>query len=205
MSKAKNHYYDGWFYRKYIDPNLEEVREIIASHLPENCSVIDIGCGTGAMSFSLASKCKRLVGVELSPRMLNFANRQKAKLGIKHVDFVLGDASHLSQFGDKEFDAAVTSMVLHEMPAHVRPLVIREMTRIAKAVILADYSIPQPKNSSGYSTFPVEFVAGPSHFKGFLSFYKNGGLPGLLKSMGLQIEKSTLNSVETIQVVKIKI
>lgn len=203
MPKTKNHYYDGWFYRKYIDPNLEEVRKIIGEELPGNCSVIDIGCGTGAMSFSLSSKCRRLVGVELSPRMLTFANRQKAQFGLKHVDFVLGDASCLSQFKDKEFDAAITSMVLHEMPAGLRGPVILEMIRIAREVILADYAIPQPKNFSGYTTFPVEFVAGPSHFKGFLSFYKNGGLSGLLKSLGIEIEQSTQNSVGTIQIVKL--
>jgi len=205
MSNGKNHYYDGWFYRKFIDPNLQEVRDIIASYLSENCSVIDIGCGTGAMSFSLAAKCRRIVGVELSPRMLRFANQQKAQLGLKQVDFVLGNASDLSQFRDREFDAAITSMVLHEMPAEIRGAVILEMVRIAKEVILADYAIPQPKKLSGYTTFPVEFVAGPSHFKGFLSFYKNGGLPGLLESLGLTIEHSTPNSVRTIQIVKLMV
>ncbi|NOY76827.1 MAG: class I SAM-dependent methyltransferase [Calditrichaeota bacterium] len=203
MTRTKNHYYDGWFYRKYIDPNLEEVRQIIAGQLPENCSTIDIGCGTGALVFSLADKCRRLVGVELSPRMLKFASQQKEQLGLNQVDFVLGNASRLPQFRDKEFDVAVTSMVLHEMPAGLRGAVILEMVRVAKEVILADYAIPQPKNLSGYTTFPVEFVAGLSHFKGFLSFYKNGGLPGLLKSVGLTSAYSTLNTAGTIQIVKI--
>ena len=204
MSRAKNHYYDGWFYRKFIDPNLQEVREIIASFLPAGCTAIDIGCGTGALVFSLAPKCRRLVGIELSPRMLAYATRQKEKAGMDHVEFLLADASQLSQFGDKEFDAAFTSMVLHEMPAALRPKVILEMVRVAKTVILADYAIPQPKNKSGFTTFPVEFVAGPSHFKGFLSFYKNGGLPGLLNALKLDIAKSITTSAGTIQVVQLK-
>ncbi len=205
MPKGKNHYYDGWFYRKYIDPNLQEVREIIASFLPANCAAIDIGCGTGALVFSLASRCQKVVGIELSPKMLAYANREKEKRDVQNVEFHLADASRLSQFGDKEFDAAFTSMVLHEMPASLRPQVIREMVRVAKNVILADYVVPQPRNSSGFSTFPVEFVAGPSHFKGFLSFYKNGGLPGLLAPLGLEVSQTVKNSAGTIQVVQLKI
>ncbi len=200
----KNHYYDGWFYRKFIDPNLQEIREIIASLLPEACSAIDIGCGTGALLFSLTPKCRRLVGVELSPKMVEFARREKEEKGLNNVDCFLGDATRLAQFGDKEFDAAFTSMVLHEMPASLRPEVLLEMKRVARRVIVADYAIPQPKNRSGYFTFPVEFVAGPSHFRGFLSFYKAGGLPGLLNRLNLTIEKSRLNRAGTIQVVQIK-
>jgi SAM-dependent methyltransferase len=201
--KAKNHYYDGWFYRKFIDPNLQEIREIIASRLPSRCTAIDIGCGTGALIFSLAQKCKRLVGIELSPKMLAFAKQEKEKSGLQNVEFFLGDATRLAQFRDKEFDVAFTSMVLHEMPASQRPLVIREMVRVAKRVILADYAVPQPRNQSGLTTFPVEFVAGPSHFRGFLSFTKNGGLPGLLHSLDFGIKTSDLNRARTIQVVEL--
>jgi len=88
---------------------------------------------------------------------------------------VLWNVFRLSRFSDKEFDAAITPMML------------------------------QPKNLSGYTTFPVESMAGPSHFKGFLSFYNNGGLPGLLESFKLLIEYSTRNSVGTIQIVKLMV
>ncbi|GBD94901.1 demethylrebeccamycin-D-glucose O-methyltransferase [bacterium BMS3Abin05] len=202
--KRKNHYYDGRFYRRFIDPNLQEVREIIADYLPNRASLIDIGCGTGALLFHLAPKCSRLIGIELSPRMIDSANTEKRNRRLNHVEFRLADASRLSMFKDREFDAAVTSMVLHEMPQSARRPVIREMKRIARQLIIADYAIPQPGTKDGLITYPIEFAAGPSHFKGFLSFRRTGGLPGLLNSMGLEIESSTLNRSRTIQVVKLK-
>ena len=82
--------------------------------------VLDLGCGTGTVTLEIASRLEgtgRVVGLDLSERMLGEAERKLAELGYTNVEFVLGRASVLGykacfdyvlstnafhHFGDKE-------------------------------------------------------------------------------------------------------
>ncbi len=74
----KKHWYDGKFYAKYFDPWEKEIREIIYNFIENDSSVLDVGCGTGALVFYIAEKCKQVIGIELSLKLLHFANQEKA-------------------------------------------------------------------------------------------------------------------------------
>ena len=56
------------------DPRHEETRELISSFIGKNSSVLDIGCGTGALARHLAPRCKQVAGLDLSSRMIEEAN-----------------------------------------------------------------------------------------------------------------------------------
>jgi ubiquinone/menaquinone biosynthesis C-methylase UbiE len=82
--------------------------------------VLDLGCGTGTVTLEVASRLEgtgRVVGLDLSEKMLGEAERKLAELGYTNVEFVLGRASVLGykacfdyvlstnafhHFGDKE-------------------------------------------------------------------------------------------------------
>jgi SAM-dependent methyltransferase len=59
---------------------------------PPPSRVADLGCGTGSLSVLLAERGHTVVGVDVSPRMLDLA-RRKARLSDVDVTFVVGDAS----------------------------------------------------------------------------------------------------------------
>lgn len=65
----------------------------LASWLPEPpAEVADLGCGTGSLSVLMAQRGHRVVGVDLSPRMVEHARRKLAAAG--HIGGVLvGDAA----------------------------------------------------------------------------------------------------------------
>lgn len=54
--------------------------------------VADLGCGTGSLSVLLAERGHSVVGVDVSPQMLERARRKAAEADVE-VAFVLGDAS----------------------------------------------------------------------------------------------------------------
>ncbi len=68
MVNNKNHWYDGKFYDILIAPNQDRAFNIAINLIKEQSSVIDVGCGTGRLSFQLKDRCKVVDGIDLSER-----------------------------------------------------------------------------------------------------------------------------------------
>jgi ubiquinone/menaquinone biosynthesis C-methylase UbiE len=66
--------------------------------------VLDLGCGIGRFEMALSSRVARLVGVDVSPNMVEVARRRTA--GLANVRIELGDGLELG-FRDGEFDLAL--------------------------------------------------------------------------------------------------
>jgi SAM-dependent methyltransferase len=88
-------------------------------------SVLDSGCGTGALAFALAPHVAEVVGLDVNAEYLEAA-RENAP---GNVRFVEGDATALP-FGYGEFDIAACYRVLH----HVRrpELAVSELARVTR-------------------------------------------------------------------------
>ena len=185
-TQAQNHFYDGWIYRKILDPSLGGIRKRVSRLIPENSTVLDIGCGTGDQLFYLSRQIRSGLGVELSATMINTCENQALARGINNCDFLLADASNLSSLKDKSFDYAISSLVIHEMPEAIRIPVLTEMIRLGKQLIVVDWIYPQPSLMKKMSTHLVERLAGKAHYAGFQSFIKEGGMPSLIKTLGLE-------------------
>jgi ubiquinone/menaquinone biosynthesis C-methylase UbiE len=54
----------------------------LASPSPDMVA-LDVGCGTGALALKLAPRCKRVIGVDISSKMLEIARGKAENLGIK--------------------------------------------------------------------------------------------------------------------------
>lgn len=77
----KNHYID--LLQKMA---LDEVLEFKGDE-----SVLDFGCGSGRIAYWIAPRVKEVVGVEVSPEMIDLAERNRTA---KNVKFVLYDGVH---------------------------------------------------------------------------------------------------------------
>lgn len=172
MNKPVDDWWSGAFYEKWIDPRTQELREVISEQINKGSSVIDIGCGTGALAFELAKKCSRVVGVDLSPKMIQHANKRKEENTSSNIDFREADGTNLTEFGDQEFDFATISMVLHEIPRELAIAILKEMNRVAKKIVIADYITKQPINLPGIRIRLAELFAGIEHFKNFRAYSK---------------------------------
>jgi len=103
------------------------------AHLAPDDSVLDVGCGTGA----LAIAAKRHVGpkgtvcgIDASPEMLARANKKAKKAG---VDVVFKHAyAQALPFPDAQFDAVLSTLMLHHLPRKAREQCVREMRRVLK-------------------------------------------------------------------------
>ena len=76
MQKDKSLFYYGSIYNKLFDPELAEARQTAVDLVADGSCVLDIACGTGQLCFALRQKkhC-RVVGIDISSRMLRFAEK----------------------------------------------------------------------------------------------------------------------------------
>jgi demethylmenaquinone methyltransferase/2-methoxy-6-polyprenyl-1,4-benzoquinol methylase len=149
--------------------------------------VLDVCCGTGNLTAMLAEADCRVVGVDSSMTMLSHARAKHMAAEFLHMD-----ASRLPF--QHEFDAAVISIALHEMPPQVREDVWEAMHRAVipgGRLVALDFAIPRRY------TFMARIASGmierdergmldvyPDHYKNYQEFIRNGGLLGWIQSRG---------------------
>lgn len=185
MPADKSLWFYGWFFHKFFDPQLAEGRLVAIDLIPHGSSVLDIACGTGLLCFALKKeKHCRVVGVDLSLRMLRFAEKSNR---FADISFVHQDATNLGDFGERAFDYATVLFLLHELSLKDRIKVLGEAVRVANKVIMTDATVPLPRNPSGLGVRFVEATFGRDHHDHFRSFLATGGIMGVLKNSDLPI------------------
>jgi SAM-dependent methyltransferase len=173
--------YYGRVYHMLFDRALDVGRDAVVELVPEGSSAIDIACGTGDLSFALRRKkgC-RVVGVDMSSRMLDFAARYNP---FDEVRFLRQDATNLEDFAAQSFDYATVSLLLHELGRQARTQVAREALRVAPRVIVMDWMSPLPRSLEGIVVRLIEW-AGRHHFHNFKDYLAGGGIDGVLADLG---------------------
>ena len=71
--------------------------------------ILDIGCGSGAISLALADNLKKsyVYGIDINKEAIKLSNKNKEKLNLKNVDFFEGDI--FSNIKEKNFDIIVSN------------------------------------------------------------------------------------------------
>ena len=96
--------------------------------LPEGLRWLDVGCGNGAFTEEIITRCApaTVMAIDPSNEQLAFA---RTRPGAKVAKFEMGDAQKLS-FGDGTFDVAVMALVLAFLldPAKA----VAEMARVVR-------------------------------------------------------------------------
>ncbi|WP_291413568.1 class I SAM-dependent methyltransferase [Actinophytocola sp.] len=96
---------------------------------PRWARVLDFGCGAGRLSQALAAHADEVVGVDVSPPMLEVARRLDPS---GRCTFVLNSSSNLSAFDDASFDLVYSELVLQHLPAPVIDGYLTEFVRVLR-------------------------------------------------------------------------
>lgn len=107
----------------------EEVRMVTEMVDAEGGVVLDVGCGTGLFTRSVARKAKEVYGIDISRGMLEQAMRYAKKEGLGNINFARANVEGLP-FPDAFFDGALCCGALHLFPDTV--VALKEMNRVMR-------------------------------------------------------------------------
>ena len=92
-------------------------------------TIVDIGCSSGEVTRVVASKAKKVVGIEIEPKKIAKA---KGKKHINNLTYIVGDATNYT-FEDK-FDKIILSNVLEHIENRIDFL--KKMHTISDTILL---------------------------------------------------------------------
>ena len=145
--------------------------------------VLDVATGTGHLARAIAPRVREVVGVDLTPAMLQQARQEAARAGLDNVRFEEGDAAALP-YADASFDLVVSRLSLHHFERPARQLA--EMVRVCRpghAVGIIDLLSPdEPELVAVYND--LERMRDPSHTLALTRLQ----LEQLLRDAGLALE-----------------
>ena len=120
-------------------------------------SIIDIGCGTGALCNVLYEQGLSVTGIDPAKGMIETAKKKSKNKGI---EFIEANVLTVLPFEDKSFDVSISSFVAHGLNKNERQIMYDEMKRISKhLVIIYDYN-----EHRGLITDIAEWLEGGDYF-----------------------------------------
>jgi SAM-dependent methyltransferase len=202
MTKNKDHWYDGWFYDRIIAPNQDELFAQIKKLIAPKSTVIDIGCGTGRLAFALGDHCESVVGIDLSKRNIDRAQVILQRAPNEKISFLHSNVTDAKSGGDKPFDYAIMTYVIHEVNKEERIKLLNDISVVADRIIIGDYLFPRPTGLSGFMSKTIEYLAGNEHYRNYRTYMADGGIHHLAQESGLHIieEVKSRRSVDQIVV-----
>jgi len=129
----------GLFYRKQ-KKRFSEVMDKVHDELDvtSHHTILDVGCGTGALCSVLCEKGLTVTGIDPAEKMLGIAGSKPENKGIS---FVRANVLEKLPFNDQSFDLSIASYVAHGMQQQDRKKMYAEMSRVTKnQVIIYDYN-----------------------------------------------------------------
>jgi ubiquinone/menaquinone biosynthesis C-methylase UbiE len=107
----------------------ETIRKVTEMIGKQKGAILDVACGTGKFSRSVAKIGTEVYGIDISRGMLEEAKKTAEKEDLRNIHFSQADAEKLP-FPDRFFDAACCAGALHYFPDTVKAL--KEIARVLK-------------------------------------------------------------------------
>ncbi len=154
--------------------------------VPPGSFVVDLGCGSGALTGKLAAKGYRVLGVDASPEMLALARTNNPGL-----EFTLGDAA--SFLLSEKADAIFSNAVLHWIDGEQQPRLLANLAANLKpggqlVFEMGGKGCAEAVHSALSGCFAARGLAYPRTFY----FPTVGGYAPMLEACGLRVEFAAL-------------
>ena len=137
-------------------------------------TVLDVGCGTGALAIEIQSHVGvtgRVCGVDPAPRQIARARSKAAQRNVS-IDFHIGVIEDLA-FPDQTFDVVLSTIMMHHLPKHLKRKGLSEIARVLKPggrLVIADFKRKQERQGQA-----ARFHAGGSSMHDLAALVKEAG------------------------------
>jgi ubiquinone/menaquinone biosynthesis C-methylase UbiE len=142
-------------YRRTVAPfeYKPRMRGIESASIKPQDTVLEVAVGPGLALLEIAKRVDpltKIYGVDLSPKMLQRAEKTLRRAGYTNIDLREADARHLP-FQENTFDVLLNNYMLDLIPLAEIPLILKEFWRVLKPggkLTLVNMSKPQIQSRS---------------------------------------------------------
>jgi ubiquinone/menaquinone biosynthesis C-methylase UbiE len=126
---------------------LDKAYDRLASHIEQGQQVLDLGCGTGALTLRAAQRGAMVKGVDINPQMLEMAGERVRERGLgQNVELVEMGVAELDGEEAQRYDAVMSGLCFSELSKDEVAYTLKEVARILRPgglLLIADEVKPQ--------------------------------------------------------------
>ena len=142
---VKNYYDNFLDHLKYDhirqNPRHTKIKKDSSGIIKKDMSVLDLGCGTGITTRYIAELGAKVIGVDLSPKLIEFAKENSAH---ENAEYFVGDITSFD-LGEKTFDVICLVDVMEHIPREKIPNLLRNIKRYTNNNTIIYLNIPDAR------------------------------------------------------------
>lgn len=181
--------------------SVDKAYDRLISHVKEKQRVLDIGCGTGALTLRAAQKGAEVKGIDVNSQMLEIANKRVAEAKLEqNVELSEIGVAELTDEEAESYDVVMSGLCFSELTEDELIYSLKEVKRILKPggiLLIADEVMPQSIPKRIYHRlirFPLVII---TYLLTQTTTHSIRNLPESIKEAGLLIESVRLCKMQS--------
>ena len=179
---------------------LDKVYDHLTSRIKKGQTILDLGCGTGALTLRAAQKGAKVKGIDINAQMLEIAQKQVIKKNLlQNINLCEMGVAELETEKSDIYDMVMSGLCFSELSEDELIFTLKEVKRILKPggfLLVADEV--RPKNIlkrilNGIVKFPLVII---TYIITQTTIHSIENLPEKIKESGLLMESVRLNNME---------
>lgn len=180
--------------------NIDKAYDRLISHVKAYQRVLDIGCGTGALTLRAAQKRAEVKGIDINPQMLEIAKKRAAERDLEpKIEFCEIGVAELADEETESYAVVMSGLCFSELSEDELIYTLKAVKRILKPggiLLIGDEVIPQSilkRVIHRLIRFPLAIL---TYLLTQTTTRSLNKLPQKIKEVGLLIESVRLNKME---------
>lgn len=163
---------------QHVRQTFDEIQTLV--QVTKDDTVLDVASGTGSLAVEFAKLCNKVIGIDLTPAMIEKAKKLQEMNTLDNIKWDIGDVTQTLPYTSNSFSIVITTFSFHHM---LDPLsVLMEMNRVCSIrgkIIVADIT-PNPDKAFTYNQ--LQHLKDPSHVNfltipEFEDLFQKAGIP----------------------------
>lgn len=178
---------------------LDKVYNRLTSPIKKGQRILDLGCGTGALTLRAAQKGTKVKGIDINPQMLEIAQKQAIKKNLlKNINLSEMGVAELGSEKSNNYDVVMSGLFFSELTESELIFTLKEINRILKPsglLLVADEVRPKSilkRILNELLRFPLVII---TYLITQTTIHTIDNLTEKIKESGMLIESVRLNNI----------